>query len=430
MWTSTVSAGCCIGASFCCMTSGEVFFSQADDPAPPPCPDRPPPKPPPALQLAFSSAGTDVAHFALQALYERGGAIFGHDGVNTFNTISREAAADAIRACPATADLLPAYRLKYGRLRSLRYGRQPFASDGRLVRSCLGPQQGCTWGTLVCALVHQRALTLATLRHPGSTVIGFADDAHVHNLVPQHAFSSLLLLRQVLRDRVGVQHNDKGGCIAAPGVDLSFAPPSFPGSPRHPDGPHRAYTALGSFVGEPGVVSAALSDRVLALDRDLDSCRYLVDSPTCRYALQARLRLIRDCACHAVTHLVRAHAPAVSSDAATLHDKLVRHAVFHGLAPPPTSPSPAVRRAGHLLHLPARLGGHHGFTSAATTAPAAFLASSLEAFAALRLLLPHFRDTDLASDSRPTFVAMRDAHAGILSALSVASSAHAAIDSS
>ncbi|KAL1528774.1 hypothetical protein AB1Y20_010102 [Prymnesium parvum] len=121
--------------------------------------------------------------------------------------------------------------------------------------------------------------------------------------------------------------------------------------------------ALGGFVGPPDVVSDALHARVLALDRDIDSCRFLVDSPRCRYALQARLRLIRDCACHAVTHFVRAHTPSVSFAAAELHDKLVRHAVFHGLAPPPDSPPSAVQRAATLLHLPTRLGGH-GFTSA------------------------------------------------------------------
>ncbi|KAL1527167.1 hypothetical protein AB1Y20_015847 [Prymnesium parvum] len=345
------------------------------------------------------------------------------------HTISREAAADALRDCPVTADLLPAYRLKYGRLRSLRYRRQPFTADGAAVHSCLGPQQGCTWGTLVCALVHQRALTLATLRHPGTTVLGFADDAHVHHLVPEHAFSSLLLLRQVLQERAGVAHNDKGGCIAAPGFDISFSPASFPGSPNHVDGPNRAYSALGGFVGPPDVVSDALHARVLTLDRDIDSCRFLVDSPRCRYALQARLRLIRDCACHAVTHLTRAHAPAVSREAATLHDKLIRHAVFHGLAPPPDSPPSAVQRAVTLLHLPTRLGGH-GFTSALATAPAAFLASALEAFAALRVLLPHFGGTDLATDRRPSFVAIRAAHADVLQALSSVESGYAALDSS
>jgi len=202
-----------------------------------------------------------------------------------------------------------------------------------------------------------------------------------------------------------------------------------PGSPRHADGANRAYSALGGFVGPPDVVSSALHDRVLALDRDLDGCRYLVDSPKCRHALQARLRLIRDCACHSVTHLIRAHAPSVSSAAALLHDKLVRHAVFYGLAPPPDSPASAVRRAGHLLHLPCRFGGH-GFTSAAVTAPAAFLASSLEAFSALRHLLPHFGATQILSDPRPTFVAMRAAHQGVLSALSVVSSGYDAIESS
>ncbi|KAL1525922.1 hypothetical protein AB1Y20_020748 [Prymnesium parvum] len=184
---------------------------------------------------------------------------------------------------------------------------RPFTSNGSVVHSCLGPQQGCTWGTLVCALVHQRALTLATLRHPGATV-----------------FSSLLLLRQVLKERVGVAHNDKGGCVAAPGSDLSFVPASFPGSPNHPDGPNRAYSALGGFVGPPDIVSSALY-----LDgRYVPVASSSTAPPRCRYALQARLRLIRDCACHAVTHLVRSHAPAVSLAAAELHDKLVRHLKF------------------------------------------------------------------------------------------------------
>ncbi|KAL1521679.1 hypothetical protein AB1Y20_021334 [Prymnesium parvum] len=56
-----------------CLASGDWRAAFADvpgDPAPAPCPPSPPPRPPPALQLAFAPAGTDVAHFALQALFE------------------------------------------------------------------------------------------------------------------------------------------------------------------------------------------------------------------------------------------------------------------------------------------------------------------------------------------------------------------------
>ncbi|KAL1521229.1 hypothetical protein AB1Y20_022778 [Prymnesium parvum] len=120
-----------------------------------------------------------------------------------------------------------------------------------------------------------------------------------------------------------------------------------------------------------------------------------------------------------VTHASQAiHSPlGNASAAATLHDKLIRHAVFYGLDPPPDSPPAAVQRAGALLHLPCRLGGQ-GFTSAVATAPAAFLAASLEAFASLRLLHPHFAAVDLLTDVRPSFVAMRSAHAHILGTLS------------
>ncbi|KAL1528143.1 hypothetical protein AB1Y20_009505 [Prymnesium parvum] len=56
-----------------CIASGDwtaAFVDVPGDPAPPPRPSSPPPRPSPALQLAFAPAGTDLAHFALQALYE------------------------------------------------------------------------------------------------------------------------------------------------------------------------------------------------------------------------------------------------------------------------------------------------------------------------------------------------------------------------
>ena len=79
-------------------------------------PTSPQPLPPNTpLQLAFAATGTEIAHFIVDHLYNIRQTIFGHNGVNTFNTIDRSAGADSLRSCPVTADLLPAYRLKYGR---------------------------------------------------------------------------------------------------------------------------------------------------------------------------------------------------------------------------------------------------------------------------------------------------------------------------
>ncbi|KAL1523173.1 hypothetical protein AB1Y20_018128 [Prymnesium parvum] len=73
--------------------------------------------------------------------------------------------------------------------------------------------------------------------------------------------------------------------------------------------------------------------------------------------------------------------------------------------------------------------GGHGFTSSLAIAPAAFLASALEAFATLRELLPHFACTDLLNDNRPSFVAIRAAHSEVLQALSTVTHGYAALDS-
>eukprot|EP00966_Prymnesium_polylepis_P096722 2240855-Prymnesium_polylepis.1 len=54
-----------------------------------------------------------------QHLYEIGEALHAHGGVNTFNVIDRTAAGRSLASCPVTQDLLPAYRLKYGRHRRL-----------------------------------------------------------------------------------------------------------------------------------------------------------------------------------------------------------------------------------------------------------------------------------------------------------------------
>ena len=132
------------------------------------------------LQLAFAQAGTELAQFIIDHLYNIYQTIFGHDGVNTFNTIDRGAGAEALRLCPVTADLLPAYRLKYGNNRTLVFDRNTssFDIDGTPVRSCVGPQQGDTWGTLICSVAHHRSFSLTQIRSPSATLIGFADDGH------------------------------------------------------------------------------------------------------------------------------------------------------------------------------------------------------------------------------------------------------------
>ena len=68
--------------------------------------------------------------------------------------IDRTAAGQSLASFPVTQDLLPAYRLKYGRHRRLlrKGGGGALTADGRRVLSCKGPQQGDTWGSMVCAV--------------------------------------------------------------------------------------------------------------------------------------------------------------------------------------------------------------------------------------------------------------------------------------
>eukprot|EP00966_Prymnesium_polylepis_P035367 821675-Prymnesium_polylepis.1 len=56
----------------------------------------------------------------------------------------------SLKSCPLTEDLLPAYRLKYGRHRRLlrNGGGGALMVNGKPVLSCKGHQQGDTWGSM------------------------------------------------------------------------------------------------------------------------------------------------------------------------------------------------------------------------------------------------------------------------------------------
>ena len=268
--------------------------------------------------------------------------IFGHDGVNTFNTIDRSAGADSLRSCPVTADLFPAYRLKYGNNRTLIYDQSTssFTVDGNNVCSCVGPQQDDTWGTLLCCTTHQRSFSLAQIRNPSSTLIGFSDDGHFANPIDTSAYSTLLFFHFDLTHRVGVTPNDKGGCISLPS-DLAFVPASFPGSPHHRNLKPSNFASLptqslaaSSVTPYALVVSQALKDRTIDLLVPLDNICYLHDTGKLKNSLPTAERLISDCACASTTHLQAMHPPSVFLAAAIAHDILILHAAALCYQPP------------------------------------------------------------------------------------------------
>ena len=155
-----------------------------------------------------------------------------HDGINTFNVIDRAAAGRELAGCPVTQDLLPAYRLKYGRHRRLlrKGGGGALTADGRPVLSCCGPQQGDTWGSMVCAVATHRSLTLAQLRSPTTTFLGFADDVLDSDADPLVGHHALAFFQHSIDERLGVKSNaDKGGVLARPDIDLSMIPAHVPG---------------------------------------------------------------------------------------------------------------------------------------------------------------------------------------------------------
>ena len=243
----------------------------------------------------------------------------------------------------------------------------------------MGPQQGDTWGTLLCCLAHHRSFSLTQIRCPSTTLVGFADDGHFADPVDSTAYSALLFFRHHLTARTGITPNDKGGCISLTS-DLSFVPASFPGSPHHPTSPPSrfAYPVLGGLVGPPRIVSDALRQRTIDLLIPLDNLRYLTDTGSLRNALQSRIRLLSDCACASTTHLQAMHPPAVFAAAARAHDILVLRAAAQAYQPPPQSTPDELTRARAKLGLPTTLGGH-GIRLASTNCTATFASARLRA---------------------------------------------------
>ena len=418
-----------------CLASGDwkqAFTTTPGDPLPPPpMPTSPPPLPPNTpLQLAFAQAGTELAHFIIDHLYNIYQTIFGHDGVNTFNTIDRGAGAEALRLCPVTADLLPAYRLKYGNNRTLVFDRNTssFDVDGTPVRSCVGPQQGDTWGTLICSVAHHRSFSLTQIRSPSSTLIGYADDGHFADPSDTTAYSSLLFFRSNLTARTGVTPNDKGGCISLTS-DLSFAPASFPGSPHHPtlNPSNFAYPVLGGLIGNPLTVSQALRDRTIDLLVPLSNLRYLHDTGKLKNSLQIEERLISSCACASTTHLQAMHPPAVFLAAATAHDILILHAAALCYRPPPQSSTDDLTRARAILALPPQLAGR-GILLATATSQATFLCARIRALAYARTLHPLFAHIDILTCDCPSVAPLRNLHAHFSAMHAASKAAHSHID--
>ena len=247
--------------------------------------------------------------------------------------------------------------------------------------TCVGPQQGDTWGTLICSVAHHRSFSLTQIRYPSATLLGFADDGHFADPSDTTAYSSLLFFRANLTARTRVTPNDKGGCIFL-SSNLSFAPASFPGSPHHPtlNPSNFAYPVLGGLVGNPLVVSQALKVRVAELLVPLSNLLYLHDTGKLKTSLQIQERLISSCACASTTHLQAMHPPAVFLDAAKAHDILILHAAALCYRPPPQSSPDDLSRAQAILALPSHLAGR-GILLASATSQATFLCARISALA-------------------------------------------------
>ena len=396
--------------------------------APPPVPDRRP------LQFAFATCGTELSRHMAQHLYEIGEALHAHDGVNTFNVIDRTAAGQSLASCPVTQDLLPAYRLKYGRHRRLlrKGGGGALTADGRPVLSCKGPQQGDTWGSMVCAVATHRSLTLAQLRSPTTTFLGLADDVLDSDDDPLVGHHALAFFQHFIDERLGVKSNaDKGGVLARPDVDLSMIPAHVPGSPACPRLGEAARLGclkhLGGFVGADAAVSQHVASTTIKRLRNLGSLRFVRDTERVRWAAAARLRLLRHCASGAIGDLLRMHPPSTTAAACAHHRDAVTTALDHILACPFATAEEGAF-AINLAALAPALGGL-GLTLAAREAGGCYSASAIFALSSARSLHPAFATLDLTTHEAPSVAALRAAHSAILVAHRRVTAAYDAFDS-
>ena len=189
--------------------------------------------------------------------------------------------------------------------------------DGAPVLSCCGPQQGDTWGSMVCAVATHRSLSLAQLRSPSTTFLGFADDVLDADGDPLTGHHALVFFQHSIDTRLGVKSNTtKGGVLARPDVDLSAIPAHVPGSPACPCFREAARLGcvkhLGGFVGADADIVKHVASTALKRVRNCGSLRFVRDTEHMRWAGPARLRLLRHCAAHphAIADLTRMHTPA------------------------------------------------------------------------------------------------------------------------
>ena len=125
--------------------------------------------------------------------------------------------------------------------------------------------------------------------------------------------------------------------------------------------------------------------------------------------------MLRDCACHAATHLLRQHGPSTAALMHTTHDAIVKDAFLQILAPPPDTPPAAIDRAFELACLPANMAGL-GLHSAITGADAAYLGCQLGALVSAKAVLPLISELDITTAAQPSIIELRNAHTRITTA--------------
>ena len=316
-----------IAASECAVACTAIAAAEAASADPTRGPDDPTPAC--AVQCGCGvRGGASVLFRALQLGMEISpeGATAQADISNGFGEVSREAIFFGLSFLGLDS-LIPVARSLYGTPGSLVPRRTDgiMHVEGEEVDSSRGTKQGCTLGALFFCVALHFTLVVTQAVWPSVTLAGYMDDVHTQHADPTCAWGSLCTFRTMSSAHCHLRSNLDKLAMYSPAGDLSFLPPSVPGSTHQPT---RGLKIMGAYAScDQRWVSDQLCAMVPKKLSNLAGLECMHDTEKVNTSAQGKLLLLRHCANVAPSHWLQLTPPAAADAPARAHDAIIRSAL-------------------------------------------------------------------------------------------------------
>ena len=266
-------------------------------------------------------------------------------------------------------------------------------------------------GSLLFCAGYHHVLRETKAHFPTVVIQAIVDDTRIIG-PPRDAWDAFLFSTNLAHQHCNLESVRKKCSVYSPQADLSFLPPTLPGSPSFPGSEHyppgrlSGVEVCGVLTGDHEWVEQRLVDLVAKKTDDLRRLALVQDGTKFTNATQIQYILARYCVTAFINFTLRAHPASLTQRAALAFDAAVDDFIASlcvSAAATPRERADATR----LARLPNRLGGL-SLTSAVDQRIPAFLGSWGTCLAPMRRLYPHLADlSPLNPDTATTLHVLR-----------------------